>query len=177
MQWSGSQLYPVSDYIYVGVNCQSLPASSISTAVVLSHQLGTPERYWLGTQLMCRLAWWVLMPWWKITTTVHVKIPGFLLYQELSFNPFTDLILTITESTDGLALLAETELTEAYTCFLQSSKLTGNGLEYVLWPDGFIIPPTSMKLKGGYTGFMSSVHLSVRLSVDKTVSALYLPQY
>ena len=43
------------------------------------------------------------------------------------------------------------------------------------------IPPTSTKLKGGYTGITLSVCPSVRLSVcpsvDKIVSALYLQQY
>ena len=44
-----------------------------------------------------------------------------------------------------------------------------------------IIPPTSTKLKGGYTGITLSVCPSVRPSVcpsvDKIVSALYLQQY
>ena len=48
-----------------------------------------------------------------------------------------------------------------------------------------IIPPASMKLKGGYTGITfsvcpsvrPSVRLSVCLSVDRIVSALYLQQY
>ena len=40
-----------------------------------------------------------------------------------------------------------------------------------------IIPPTSTKLKGGYTGITLSVRPSVRPSVDKIVSALYLQQY
>ena len=46
---------------------------------------------------------------------------------------------------------------------------------------GFLIPPASTKLKGGYTGFTLSiclsVHLSVCPSVDRIVSALYLQQY
>ena len=44
-----------------------------------------------------------------------------------------------------------------------------------------VIPPTSTKLKGGYTGITLSVCLSVRPSVcpsvDKIVSALYLQQF
>ena len=41
----------------------------------------------------------------------------------------------------------------------------------------FIIPPASTKLKGGYTGFTLAVCPSVRPSVDRIVSALYLQQY
>ena len=53
----------------------------------------------------------------------------------------------------------------------------------------FVIPPASMKLKGGYTGFTlsicpyvhlsdrPSIHSSVCLAVDRIVSALYLQQY
>ena len=41
----------------------------------------------------------------------------------------------------------------------------------------FIIPPASTKLKAGYTGFTLSICTSVRPSVDRIVSALYLQQY
>ena len=53
--------------------------------------------------------------------------------------------------------------------------------EFYPYRAGFIIPPASTKLKGGYTGITLSVCPSVRPSVcpsvDRIVSALYLQQY
>ena len=39
-----------------------------------------------------------------------------------------------------------------------------------------VIPPVSTKLKGGYTGFTSFVHLRLSVRLWKNVSTLYLPQ-
>ena len=51
------------------------------------------------------------------------------------------------------------------------------GRKYASLPLFTIIPSVSTKLKEGYTGFTSSVRLSVCPPVDKILSALYLPQY
>ena len=84
----------------------------------------------------------------------------------------------------------EERLLNRITCFLSSHPqqnpphpcihppLLQDPLQYpplsTFFPVGFIIiPPASTKLKGGYTGFT----LSVRPSVDRIVSALYLQWY
>ena len=68
------------------------------------------------------------------------------------------------------------------SCVLYVYSLANKEYDYfeicfVLYNICIIIPSASTKLKGGYTGFTSSVRLSVRPSVDKIMSALYLPQY
>ena len=70
------------------------------------------------------------------------------------------------------------------TWWSRSLRLTASQL--ILWGPhcsgktyiySIFIPPTSMKLKGGYTGFMLFVRPCLRPSLDGIVSALYLRQY
>ena len=80
----------------------------------------------------------------------------------------------------GVRPLSELMLTQFTNTYMQHQReISLNSLfgscytEIVVSWWQLFIPPTSTKLKGGYTGFT----LSVCPSVDRIVSALYLQQY